>query len=154
MRLYSWNVNGIRAVLKKGLLDWLDETTPDILCLQETRATPDQVDTAPLEARGAMARCTRIEPSEHTAVTQHLTVTRIAGVRVDAGCRLAVSAKRKLPDRGARGDAIGSRLTHSLVRDRAPAAHAPRDSERSLVHGFRVRPQCRRAGNQESDHRR
>ncbi len=41
--LLSWNVNGIRAVHKKGFLDWLAEVDPDILCLQETRAGEDQL---------------------------------------------------------------------------------------------------------------
>lgn len=41
--LLSWNVNGIRAVLKKGFFQWLDKTQPDILCLQETKASPDQL---------------------------------------------------------------------------------------------------------------
>ena len=36
IRLESYNVNGIRAVEKKGFLDWLAESAPDILCLQET----------------------------------------------------------------------------------------------------------------------
>jgi len=44
--LYSWNVNGIRAAQKKGFLDWLQETEPDILGLQETKAHPDQLDDA------------------------------------------------------------------------------------------------------------
>lgn len=44
MKLISWNVNGIRAVQKKGLLDWLAREQPDILCLQETKASPDQLD--------------------------------------------------------------------------------------------------------------
>jgi exodeoxyribonuclease-3 len=38
MRIYSWNVNGVRAVANKGLEHWLDTTRPDVLCLQETRA--------------------------------------------------------------------------------------------------------------------
>lgn len=42
--LFSWNVNGIRAVQKKGLLDWIKTTNPDILGLQEIKATPDQLD--------------------------------------------------------------------------------------------------------------
>ncbi len=36
--LLSWNVNGIRAVYRKGFLNWLAQAAPDILCLQETRA--------------------------------------------------------------------------------------------------------------------
>lgn len=43
IRLESYNVNGIRAVEKKGFLDWLAESAPDILCLQETKASPDQL---------------------------------------------------------------------------------------------------------------
>lgn len=44
--LYSWNVNGIRAAQKKGLLGWITSTQPDILGIQETKAAPDQIDDA------------------------------------------------------------------------------------------------------------
>jgi exodeoxyribonuclease III len=44
LKLISWNVNGIRAVLKKGFLDLLAREKPDILCVQETKAHPDVVD--------------------------------------------------------------------------------------------------------------
>jgi exodeoxyribonuclease-3 len=43
-KLYSWNVNGIRAAQRKGFLDWLHQTRPDILSIQETKAHPDQLD--------------------------------------------------------------------------------------------------------------
>jgi exodeoxyribonuclease-3 len=43
MRLVSWNVNGIRAAIRKGFWDWLDEDAPDLLCLQETRIHADQL---------------------------------------------------------------------------------------------------------------
>ncbi|MDR1373580.1 MAG: endonuclease/exonuclease/phosphatase family protein, partial [Treponema sp.] len=43
MRIVSWNVNGIRAVEKKGFIQWLREESPDILCLQETKARPEQL---------------------------------------------------------------------------------------------------------------
>ena len=43
MRLVSWNVNGIRAAIRKGFWDWLDADGPDMLCLQETRIQPDQL---------------------------------------------------------------------------------------------------------------
>ena len=43
MKLISWNVNGLRAVLKKGFADFLHAEQPDIVCLQETKAAPDQV---------------------------------------------------------------------------------------------------------------
>ncbi len=45
MKIYSWNVNGIRAVMKKGDLErFLKQHDPDILCLQETKASKDQVE--------------------------------------------------------------------------------------------------------------
>lgn len=44
MKIISWNVNGIRAVLRKGFLDFVKKENPDILCIQETKAHPEQVD--------------------------------------------------------------------------------------------------------------
>ena len=44
MKIISWNVNGIRACVKKGFLDFVEKEKPDVLCLQETKAHPDQVD--------------------------------------------------------------------------------------------------------------
>ena len=44
MRVISWNVNGIRAVAKKGLQDKISEMNPDVLCFQETKAQDDQVE--------------------------------------------------------------------------------------------------------------
>ena len=44
MKITSWNVNGIRACYKKGLTDFIKSESPDILCLQETKAHPDQLD--------------------------------------------------------------------------------------------------------------
>jgi exodeoxyribonuclease-3 len=43
MKLLSWNVNGLRAVLKKGFLDFLADENPDVLCLQETKISSDLV---------------------------------------------------------------------------------------------------------------
>ncbi|NDC79024.1 MAG: exodeoxyribonuclease III [Chitinophagia bacterium] len=44
MKLISWNVNGLRAVLRKNFLAFLEEHSPDILCVQETKASPDDVE--------------------------------------------------------------------------------------------------------------
>lgn len=44
MKLISWNVNGIRSVLKKGALDLIANEQPDIVCFQETKAHPDDVE--------------------------------------------------------------------------------------------------------------
>lgn len=52
MKILSWNVNGIRAVQKKGFLDWLQQESPDILGLQETKAHPEQLDIFMLNPQG------------------------------------------------------------------------------------------------------
>ena len=52
MRIISYNVNGIRAAMTKGLIDWLKAANPDVLCVQETKALKEQVDTAPFEELG------------------------------------------------------------------------------------------------------
>ena len=44
MKIISWNVNGIRAVLKKNFMEFMNEYNPDIICLQETKASEEQVD--------------------------------------------------------------------------------------------------------------
>jgi len=43
MRIITYNVNGIRAAMGKGLINWMKETQPDVLCVQEIKATPEQV---------------------------------------------------------------------------------------------------------------
>lgn len=44
MKFISWNVNGIRAVIKKGFYDFMNEYKPDIICIQETKAHKEQVE--------------------------------------------------------------------------------------------------------------
>jgi len=52
IRLVSWNVNGIRAAAEKGLFDWMASCNADIVCLQETKAQPDQLDRKFFEVPG------------------------------------------------------------------------------------------------------
>ena len=44
LKLVSWNVNGIRAAAKKGLIEWIEKEKPDIFCVQETKAWEEQLD--------------------------------------------------------------------------------------------------------------
>ncbi len=46
MRILSWNVNGIRAIMKKNFLEWLSAESPDIVCIQETKANDDTIPKA------------------------------------------------------------------------------------------------------------
>ncbi len=52
MKIYSYNVNGIRAALNKGLKEWILSAHPDILCIQEMKAKPDQFDTDQFKTMG------------------------------------------------------------------------------------------------------
>lgn len=52
MKIISYNVNGIRAAMNKDFIGWLEAANPDVLCLQEIKATEDQVDRAAFEALG------------------------------------------------------------------------------------------------------
>jgi exodeoxyribonuclease-3 len=52
MKIASYNVNGIRAALNKGFLDWLKAANPDVICLQEIKATQDQLDLELFEKAG------------------------------------------------------------------------------------------------------
>ena len=52
IKLLCWNVNGIRAVAKKGFFEWLKKESPDILCLQETKASPENLTQDLLEPPG------------------------------------------------------------------------------------------------------
>ena len=52
MKIISYNVNGIRAALKKDFVGWLKASNPEVLCLQETKAVEEQVDMSEIEALG------------------------------------------------------------------------------------------------------
>lgn len=52
MRIITYNVNGIRAAMSKGLMDWIKQASPDVLCLQEIKATPEQVGVFEFEELG------------------------------------------------------------------------------------------------------
>jgi len=52
MKIISYNVNGIRAAIKKGFIDWLQAANPDVICIQETKAHKDQLDLSLFENAG------------------------------------------------------------------------------------------------------
>ena len=52
MKIISYNVNGIRAALRKDFLAWIQAASPDVLCLQEIKATPDQFEPSVFEELG------------------------------------------------------------------------------------------------------
>lgn len=52
MKIISYNVNGIRAAIKNGFLEWLTQASPDIICLQEIKALEDQIPKLEIELAG------------------------------------------------------------------------------------------------------
>lgn len=82
MHIVSYNLNGIRSALNKGLLDWLDSRPVDLIGFQETKAWPDQVDMTPFEERGYRAYWHSAEKKGYSGV---LTLSRLQPDRVEAG---------------------------------------------------------------------
>jgi exodeoxyribonuclease-3 len=52
MKIITYNLNGIRAAMSKGLIDWIRQVSPDVLCVQEIKANPDQVGVFEFEELG------------------------------------------------------------------------------------------------------
>lgn len=73
MRLVSWNVNGIRAIAKKGFLDWLAVARPDVLCLQETRADADALPASLTHPPGYESYWARGERTGYCGVATYTT---------------------------------------------------------------------------------
>ena len=82
MKIVSYNVNGIRAAIKKGLIDWLKEEEPDILCIQETKAHPEQINPEIFEEAGYHAYWHSAEKKGYSGV---LTLSKIEADHVEAG---------------------------------------------------------------------
>jgi exodeoxyribonuclease-3 len=52
IRIYTWNVNGVRAIIKKGFIDWVKKSKGDIICLQETKIQENQVTKELINLKG------------------------------------------------------------------------------------------------------
>src|SRR5690554_1758828 len=70
MKILSYNVNGIRAAISKGFLDWLQAANPDIICLQEIKATESQIPTLEIAAAGYPFNIISLHKKKDTAVWQ------------------------------------------------------------------------------------
>ena len=80
MKLISWNVNGLRAVQKKGFADWFKKAKPDILCVQESRALPEQV-----EPDWPKSYAAHWNPAEKKGYAGVLTLSKPAPLKVTRG---------------------------------------------------------------------
>jgi exodeoxyribonuclease III len=68
LKLVSWNINGIRAIAKKGFYEWKAEEKPDILCLQETKISADQLTNEIIERKGYKSYFSHAEKRGYSGV--------------------------------------------------------------------------------------
>lgn len=83
MRIISYNVNGIRAAIGHGLIEWIKQADPDILCLQEVKATPDQINTTVLEDLGYYLYWYPAQKKGYSGVA---IFSKIRPIHVEYGC--------------------------------------------------------------------
>jgi len=82
MKILSWNINGIRAANKKGFFTWFQKESPDILCLQEIKATPDQL---PPYLRNVPGYHTFWNPAERKGYSGVATFTKQKPIEIKTG---------------------------------------------------------------------
>ena len=83
MKLISWNVNGLRAALRKNFFDYLDTEKPDVLCLQETKCAPDDIEQLWLATYSTFWNSAHKKGYAGTAIftkTRPLNITRGIGI--------------------------------------------------------------------------
>ena len=71
LKLYSWNVNGIRASIKKGIVEWINKEQPDIFCTQETKAQFHQLPESIINVSGYTSYWNSAEKPGYSGVSIH-----------------------------------------------------------------------------------
>ncbi len=87
LKIISYNVNGIRAAIRKGLIEWLAANDFDIVCFQETKAQAEQIDNALFEALGYHCYWHSAEKKGYSGVG---ILSKTKADKVVAGCGIAV----------------------------------------------------------------
>ena len=82
MKIISYNLNGIRSAINKGLLDWLAVEQPDVFCIQESKAQPEQIDVMAMQELGYRSYIHSAEKKGYSGVA---IFTRIEPDRVVVG---------------------------------------------------------------------
>ena len=88
MRIISYNVNGIRAAIKKGFLDWLRTDPADVICLQEVKAHITDIDVAAIEAAGYSGHYFCAQKKGYSGVA---ILSKIKPTNVVEGCNMEQS---------------------------------------------------------------
>ncbi len=77
-RILCWNVNGVRAIWKKDFPEWFKKTSPDVLCLQETKAQPEQLDESITKYNGYWSGFFSAEKKGYSGVATYSKLEPIA----------------------------------------------------------------------------
>ena len=112
-RIISYNVNGIRSALNKGLGEWIQSVQPDIICVQELKAMQDQVDVSFFDSEGyyhywfpaakkgysGVAIYSRVKPSD-CFIENAQTISRAPAIAryIQAMTASFASGRRAIPD--------------------------------------------------------
>lgn len=88
MRLISWNVNGLRAVMKKNFYTFLEAYDPDVLCLQEVKACKDTVKTLSVPFKHAVFHCAQKKGYSGTAIfSKYPPLLTLTDCKIDQECQ-------------------------------------------------------------------
>jgi exodeoxyribonuclease-3 len=83
MKIITYNVNGIRSAINKGLLEWVKGTKADILCFQEVKATADQIDETPFKELGYTSYWFTAQKKGYSGVA---IFTKVVPKHIEYGC--------------------------------------------------------------------
>ncbi len=83
MKIYSYNVNGIRAAMTKGFMNWLEQSDADVVCIQETKAQEDQIPKLEFKTLGYDCYCLSAKKKGYSGVA---ILTRKAPKNIVYGC--------------------------------------------------------------------
>ena len=92
-KIISWNINGIRAAEKKGFLDFMKKENPDIICLQETKAHPDQLSDALKNIPGYEAHFVLGEKKGYSGVAVYTKIKPVKVVNITGEPRFDVEGR-------------------------------------------------------------
>lgn len=81
IKIFCWNVNGIRAIWKKDFPKWFAKTSPDILCLQETKAQAEQLDEAVLKPKGYVSEFFSAEKKGYSGVAVYSKTPPVSTIK-------------------------------------------------------------------------
>jgi exodeoxyribonuclease-3 len=85
VRITTWNVNGLRAAMGKGLLDWAQTQTPEVLCLQEIKARPEQLEASHFRLLGEIFPYHAWNPALRPGYSGVVTLARAAPLEIRLG---------------------------------------------------------------------